>query len=202
MTGDGESRGQAFTLEGVIGAVVVLASVVLALQAVDIAPLTAGAADGPSDRLETQVDDVLATATDRDALRTTVTCVGPGGEPETDLANPDDPLTQFGVLLNQTLAQNNNEFVVVLEYRNGDDHVRDRLYPSGDIRAPPGAVSASRQVTLYDSDPVLREGTDGCVRDPDGTTLAEEDQLYIDRHPDVDGVTNVYNTVRVRVTAW
>lgn len=201
MTGNGQTRGQAFTLEGVIGAVIVLSSVVLALQAVDIAPLATEGEDAQSDRLETQAADVLATAADRDALRTAVTCVGPTGDPDPGLANPGDPLTQFGVLLNQTLAQT-NEFIVTVEYRNGDSRMRNRLYPAGDITPPRGAVSASRQVTLYNSDPVHRVEGDSCVRDPDSPTLAEDDQLYVDRHPDVDGVSNVYNTVRVRVIAW
>ena len=201
MTGDGEARGQAFTLEGVIGAVIVLSSVVLALQAVDIAPLATGGDNAQSDRLETQVADLLATAADRDALRTTVTCSTPGGDPDPGLANPNDPLTQFGVLLNQTLAQN-NEFVVVVEYRDGEGQERNRLYPAGEISPPRGAVSASRQVTLYNSDPVRRAGGNGCVQGSDSPTLAEDDQFYIEPHPDVDGVSNVYNTVRVKVIAW
>jgi len=201
MIGDGETRGQAFTLEGVIGAIIVLSSVVLALQAVDIAPLATEGDNAKDYRLETQVGDLLATAADRDALRTTVTCTTPSGNPDPGLANPDDPLTQFGVLLNQTLAQN-NEFVVVVEYRDGDGLVRNRLYPAGEISAPRAAVSASRQVTLYNSDPVRRAGGNGCVQGSDRPTVAEDDQFYIDRHPDVDGVSNVYNTVRVKVIAW
>ncbi|MBX0284861.1 DUF7288 family protein [Haloarcula salinisoli] len=201
MTGDGQTRGQAFTLEGVIGAIIVLSSVVLALQAVDIAPLATGGDDAQADRLETEVSDLLATAADRDALRTTVTCATPTGEPDPGLANPNDPLTGFGVLLNQTLAQN-NEFVVLAEYRDGDSLVRNRLYPAGEISPPSGAVSASRQVTLYNSDPVRRTSGDRCVGGPDRQTLAEDDQFYIDRHPDFDGVSNVYNAVRVKIIAW
>lgn len=202
MIGEDTSRGQTFTLEGVIGAILVLASVVLALQAVDIAPVTSDGIDSRNDRLETRTEDLLAAAADRDALRTTVTCVGATGEPEAGLANPNDPRTQFGVLLNQTLAQNGNEFIVFVEYQDADGLVRNRLYPSGDINAPTDAVSVSRQVTLYNSDPVHREDSDSCVPDSDGATLAEEDQFYIDRHADVDETTNLYNTVRVRVIAW
>ena len=202
MTADRGSRGQAFTLEGVIAAIVVLVSVVLALQAVDIAPFSSGGADSHTDRLETQVSDVLATASDRDALRTTVTCVRPTGEPESDLANPNDPLTRFGELLNQTLAQNGNEFIVAVEYLGKDGLARERVYPTGEISAPTGAVSASRQVTLYKSDPVNRAEGDGCEPDPDGTTIGEYDLFYIDPNPDLGGVTNLHNTVRVKVVAW
>lgn len=202
MTQGDSSRGQTFTLEGVIGAVLVLASVVLALQAVNIAPVASDGVDSRNDRLETRTEDLLAAAADSDALRTTVTCVGPTGDPETGLANPNDPRTQFGELLNQTLAQNGDEFVVFVEYRDADGLARTRLYPSGDINAPTDAVSVSRQVTLYDSDPVHRVATDSCEPDSDGTTLAEEDQFYIDRSADVDETTNLYNTVRVRVIAW
>ena len=202
MTGDGKLRGQAVTLEGVIGAVIVLASVVLALQAVNIAPVVSDGDDGRSERLETRTEDLIEAAADRGALRKTVTCVRSTGEPETNLANPNDPPTQFGELLNQTLTQSGNEFIVAVEYRNTGSQEHERLYPSGEISAPPDAVSVSRQITLYNSDPVHRAGTDGCVQDPDGATLTEEDQLYVDRHPEVDGTTNVYNTVRIRVIAW
>jgi len=202
MTEDGASRGQAFTLEGVIGAVIILASVVLALQAVNIAPVTSDGVDDRNDQLETRIADLLEAAADRNALRTTVTCVRSTGEPETNLANPHDPRTPFGELLNQTLTQNGNEFIVAVEYRNTDGQVRDRLYPSGNISAPTDAVSVSRQVMLYNSDPVHRGGTDNCVPDSGGTTVAEDDQFYIDRHPDVSETTNVYNAARIRVIAW
>jgi hypothetical protein len=202
MIGRDTARGQAFTLEGVIGALIILASVVLALQAVDIAPLSTDGDDSRIDQLETQVEDVLAAASDRGALRTTVTCVSPTGAPDPGLANPNDPRTDFGRLLNQTLTQTGGEFIVLVEYRDGDGLVRNQLYPSGNISAPAGAVSASRQVTLYDSDPVHRVDENDCVRDRDNTTLAEDGLFYIDQHPDVDGVSNVYNTVRVKVIAW
>lgn len=201
MTGTEAARGQAFTLEGVIGALIVLASVVLALQAVDIAPLTMDSADSDTEQLETQVEDILSAASDSGSLRTTVTCMSPTGEPDPGLANPDDPQTQFGDLLNRTLAQTGTEFVVFVEHRNGDGRVRNQLYPSGGISAPPGAVSASRQVTLYDSDPIHRAGTGRCEQD-DTATVGDSGLFYVDRHPDVDGVSNVYNTVRVRVIAW
>jgi hypothetical protein len=202
MIGPETARGQAFTLEGVIGALIVLASVVLALQAVDIAALSTDAEDSRTEQIETQVGDVLAAASDRGALRTAVTCVSSTGEPDPAVVNPNDPRTELGVLLNQTLTQTGGEFVVFVEYRDGDGLERNQLYPSGNISAPPGAVSVSRQVTLYDSDPVYRGETDGCVRDPDGTTVAEDNLFYIDRHPDADGVSNVYNTVRMKVIAW
>ena len=198
MTGTDETRGQAFTLEGVIGAVVVLASVVLALQAVNVAPVATEGDDARDDRLETQAEDVLAIASDRDALRTTVSCVSSGGEPDLGLANPNDPLTPFGRLLNQTFAQNSDEFIVAVEYRNGDGLERERLYPGPDISAPTGAVSASRQVALYDSDPVYNRDGGECVRNSDGTTTADSDQFYIED----EGGSNVYNTARVRVIAW
>ena len=205
MTGD--RRGQAFTLEGVIGALIVLMAVVLALQAVDAAPFTDEQSEQRSEALRTQVADTLAAAADRGALRRAATCVRSGGSPADNVANPGVPLTDFGVFLNQTLIQNGNEYIATVEYRGSDgsgDPVleRARFYPTTATDPPETAVAASRQVVLHNSDPVFRPQGLRCGEDRSGRTLNESANLYIDRHPDLGTDSTLYNVVRIRVIAW
>jgi hypothetical protein len=203
----GERRGQAFTLEGVIGAVLVLIAVVLALQAVDAAPFTDEESERRAEALRTQVADTLAVAADRGALRRAATCVRSGGDPHENVANPGVPVTDFGVLLNRTLIQNGNEYIATVEYRgsggSGDSVLkRTRLHPATATDPPETAVAVTRQVVLHDSDPVFRVQSSRCGEDRSGRTLNESTTLYVDRHPDLGTDSPLYNVVRIRVTVW
>ena len=62
-----EDRGQAFTLEGFIGALLVLSAVLFALQTVTVTPSTGGTVDqGAQASLETRAEDVLVTTATTD----------------------------------------------------------------------------------------------------------------------------------------
>lgn len=205
MTGD--SRGQAFTLEGVISALLILMAVVLGLQAVDVAPFSDEQAEREAESLRTQVDDALAAVADQNGLRSAITCVNTAGDPDRAVGSPDLTVTALGSVLNQTLARNGNQYVLSVEYRGVDDSgnavlERERLYPATVSDPPESAVASSRQVLLQSGDPVYRTQGLECVEDPGGQTLNETSQFYIDRHPDMTNTTNVYNAVRVRVVAW
>ena len=59
MSGSGD-RGQAFTLEGVVAAMMVLIALLFALEAVLVTPITTGAVDeGTQSRLGAEASDVL-----------------------------------------------------------------------------------------------------------------------------------------------
>lgn len=202
----GNDRGQAFTLEGIIGTLIVLVAVIFALQAVDVAPFADDARDEATDSLRVQVDDMLAAAADRGALRHALTCVDGRGDVDRNVANPDQPVTDLGVLLNQTLSQSGNQFIVAVEYREdgggGSTFERERLYPAGEGSPPDAAVSVTRQVVIHESDPIYRtEGFD-CVPDPGGQTVGNTSNLYVGTHPDVSDADPVHNVVRIRVIAW
>lgn len=204
MTGD--ARGQAFTLEGVIGTLIILIAVVLALQAVDIVPFSDQQQDRRSEALRTQVDDTLAAAADRDALREAVTCVDGVGDPDRNIANPQNPPTEFGHLLNHTLAENGNQYIAYVEYQVNDTGnvtlERERLFPADDSAAPDTAVSVTRQVVLHESDTIHRAPGVDCIEEPGGQTVNETAQLYVPSHPDTDEDSNLYTVVRIRVVAW
>jgi hypothetical protein len=65
MSGSGD-RGQAFTLEGVVAAMMVLIALLFALEAVLVTPITTGAVDeGTQSRLGAEANDVLRITADR-----------------------------------------------------------------------------------------------------------------------------------------
>jgi len=203
----GNRRGQAFTLEGVIGALIILMAVVLALQAVDIAPSTDDEGDRAAASLQTQVDDTLAAAADRDALRRAATCVNRRGDPDRNVGNPGAAVTEFGRLLNESLTVKGYQYAAFVEHRGIDDGgdpvlERTRLYPATDTDPPETAVVSTRQFLLQDSDPVYRTQAFNCVPDPGGQTLNDSSALYIDRHPSLANDSSVYNVVRIRVISW
>lgn len=64
-----DSRGQAYTLEGIVAAILVVSALLLALQAVVVTPTTEGTADRDTmSQLDTQAGDVLTVAHEQEAL--------------------------------------------------------------------------------------------------------------------------------------
>ena len=103
-------RGQAYTIQGVIGAILVASALVFGLQAVDISPWTEDGSEAQTEALRVQTQDLLAAASDRDALRTAATCIdGDGnGTPHPAVAAGtvanETERDALGTLLNRTLV--------------------------------------------------------------------------------------------------
>lgn len=195
-----DRRGQAYTLEGLVAAVLVVASVILGLQAVDVAPWTAGPSDETIETLRMQGDDALAVAADSGMLRRAVTCLD-GSEPEADAYRRDHNASAaaLGPLLNGSLASRGYSYSVFLTYRNGSSTEEVFVHPESEQSPRNGVVTVSRRVVLYDS-MQARTGPD-C--EPTGRTLGERnrsaDGIYVsDEYPD----SPIYNVVEVRVEAW
>lgn len=213
-----DRRGQAYTIEGVIGAIVVASALVLGLQAVDIAPWADDTSAEQTEALRVEVQDLLDAADDRDALRTAATCIdGDGdGTPHPAVAagsrTNDSARDQLGTLLNRTLDQNGREYNVFIEYQNnsnpGDLDQTEILFSSGS----PGrsSVTVTRQVPLFDSDPTLAFDSDQgeCVptstlSNRENVTLGARDnpseEIYIqDQHDS----SELYAVIKIRVEAW
>lgn len=202
----GRERGQAFTLEGVVGTLIVLTAVVFALQAVEVAPFADDQREASTESLRVQVQDLLAAASDSGALGRAVTCVDAAGEPDINVANPGQPVTDFGALLNRTLVQTGTQYSATVEYREGGGGGRrfstEDLYTPGQGTPPDRAVSATHQLVLNADDPVYRAQGNDCVEDPGGQTVAETSGFYVGRHPDAPEAGPLYNVVRIRVIAW
>jgi len=214
-------RGQAYTIEGIIGAILIASALVLGLQTVDIAPWTDSSVDRQTESLRLQTQDLLEAAEDRDALRTAATCIdGDGNDTPhpavaAGTANNDTERAALGVLLNRTLDQNNYRYSVYVSYPNGttaaNGSAADSVNTTGisDDRDPTRpSVTATRQVALFDSDPIYEFDPDAgeCVPATAGTnnTLgtrdADPDQDVYVENQNLD--SDLYAVVRIRVVAW
>lgn len=209
-----DNRGQAYTIEGIIGAIVVASALVLGLQAVDIAPWTDDSTDRQTESLRVQVQDVLDAAEDRDALRTAATCIdGDGnGTPHPAVAagsaDNDTARATFGTLLNRTL-DGTHQYSVYVDYQNATDPSdinTTALTPDRDVTS--SSVTATRQVALFDTDPIMEFDTDagGCVEVTAGennTLRSRQDdpdrEIYLDDQGDS---SELFAVVRIRVVAW
>jgi len=193
-------RGQAYTLEGVVSAILLLTALLLATNAVVITPTTEGTIDRDTmAQLGTQTDDVLAAAHERDGLQeaalfwnTTAqqsawpTAWQPGGDCPTTVAG--EPLT-LCVLLEETFTSRFYRYNVFIDYQTEDLTTEtEPLY----IQGTPGrnAVTATRSVTLHDGMRLTGR--------PEGTLGNNTSRFYAD---DLNDPTLV-NIVEIRVVIW
>lgn len=191
-------RGQAHTLEGVAAALVVVLSVVFALQVTAVTPLTASTA---SQHIENQeraaAAGVLATAADNGSLSSTLRY---WNETNGTFHNATGlgyyasagPPTAFGAHLNETFLERGIAFNVYVHYRSGGGERKTRtLVHLGE--PSDNAVSASRIVTLYDDDRLYAAN-----HTLTNATLANASYFARDRDP----ASHVYQVVEVEVVAW
>lgn len=194
MTG----RGQAFTLEAFVAALLLIGSVAFALQ---VTSVTANTASTSSERAEQRLTGlaggVLDSAVANESLRPTLLY---WDETNAEFWNAEEsyyvatpPPTRFGRLLDRTMADRGVPVNVNVAYvaSNGTVH-EQRLVHYG---APSnGAVRVTTTVTLYDDDRLYTaSGTESNV------TLANASAFYA---PDAAPNSSVYNVVRVEVVAW
>ena len=186
-------RGQAYALEGIIGAIIVVSALVLGLQAVDVAPWTGNQEFGSSET-RAEVSDTLAVAEDVGALQTAVTCVDSDGNPHPEVAATGDGVTEFGPVLNQTL-EDQYTYRISVTYPTAGGYESKQIGPRPPL-ADVDTVSASRYIVLADSDPVYQVEDGRCV--PSGTQV-DGGNIYVD---DQETDESLYAVVRVRVIAW
>ena len=207
MEGD---RGQAYTLEGVIGALLILAAILFALQSVIITPTTSGTVDASvRSELRTQANDVLVIAAQNDSFglnkltrywhqseltfyRATNPRVGYGSA---------QPPGSLGVMLNETFRSRSRLYNLFLRYPSPNE--------TGEVLSTPvvyqgqpskNAVTATYTVTLYDNQ-TLSSPTASAVElwQYDTSATNGEDGYY--PIPNVEEGP-VYNVVEVRLTVW
>jgi hypothetical protein len=206
-----DDRGQAFTLEGVVAAFLVLMALLFALQSVLLTPITVGSVDeSTQSRMRTQANDILRVTANNGTgdlsfyarYWSPVDRTFAGGKnPEVGYgrAGPQGPY-DFGELLRQTFTERGRNYNVVLVYQlpdgNGTDSVR-MVYQGEPSNS---AVVATYTVTLYDDMTLTGPAASS-------TTLAEMDTNATNNQdgyfyaPDaVDGV--VYNVIEVRLVVW
>lgn len=214
MPGD-TPRGQAYTIEGVIGAIVVVSAVVLGLQAVDIAPWTDDTPDQEVESLRTQAADLLAAAEDRDALQTAALCIDGDGTATphpavaAGSADTDETRDRLGILLNRALDENGFRYTVSVErYDERTGEISTTLL-TPDREPTSASVSVSRTVVLLDDDLVYQFDSDAGACRPaivngETETIGERanrtsGDIYLEN---ADEDSEIYAVVRIRVIAW
>ena len=191
-------RGQAHTLEAVIAGLLLLSSVIFAMQMTAVTPLSASTSSQHIENQQRSVTQgVLATAADQGALSTSVRYWNDTdgrfhGAPDIGFYTNEPPDTTFGRILERTLDERSISYNVYLRYRrqSGGIATRRMIYRG---RPSDNAVSAARTVTLRPDDPLM---------EPDETANESVTVGSASRYPVQQVGTSVYNVVRVEVVAW
>ncbi|WP_345786262.1 hypothetical protein [Halolamina sp.] len=189
-------RGQAYTLEAVAAGMLLLASVLFALQVTAVTPLTGSTS---SQHIENQqaslAEGLLASEAENGTIVPTLLYWNETGSgfhnTSRGVYERAGPPTTFGSALNRSLADRNIVFDVNLFYvrPNGERESRP-LVNLGD--PSDHASTASRSFTLYDDDRVLAAN---------GTALGSlENTSYF--ASDAAPNSRVYNVVEVEVVVW
>jgi hypothetical protein len=207
----GDARGQAFTLEGLVSALVLLGALLFAVQSVVVTPGSGGDLDSSTRTdLRQQASDVLlrtARAENND-LSTLVRNWSQGRQTFSGAINrnigygPRAPPGAFGVMLNQTFDQRGYLYNVHVVYRPKNLSEGTRRVPMVDRGSPSEqAVTASYTVTLYDNQTLTARNTSRNIElwQYDTNATNNVDGFYPIPNA-VDGP--VYNVVEVRVVVW
>lgn len=189
-------RGQAHTLEAVVAGMVLLASIVFALQVTAVTPLTGSTSSQHIENQQAAVTDGLLTAeAENGTIKETLlywNSTRTRFYGASSLGYGAGPPTAFGAQLNRTLGDRNVAYNVNLRHiRPGGDRRTIRLVYLGE---PSDHASVATQlITLYDDDR---------IRHGDGSLSNEElsSTDYFARNIDQD--SRVYNVVEVEVVAW
>ncbi|ELY85147.1 DUF7288 family protein [Natrialba taiwanensis] len=200
-------RGQAYTLEGFIGAMVVLLAVLFALQSVVITPSSGGLADrSVQSQVQQEAQDALVVADhdenvsallrhwDEDGgFAGTNGSVAPGEdhEYETFTQNDLENASVLGLILNQRFAAQGWNYNLEFHYLDkGNDMTHKTAVYQGSPSAD--AITASYTVTLY-NDQYIK---------PDGKQIEDYDDAN-QTIPPAKGVEDpIYNVVEVRLIVW
>ena len=189
-------RGQAYTLEGIIGAIIVVSALVVGLQAVDPAPWT-DPDPVDADELGLQAQDLLDAADDRDVLRTAVTCVDAAadGELETEAFEPGE--STFGNMTERMLGT--NTYRLSVEYHDGNSVQRETVADTGGTVGRV-SITETRQIALFENDPLYERSDGECQPAEPSVTLgeADDDDIYLDN---IDEDIELFAIVTVRVVA-
>lgn len=194
-----DDRGQGHVLEGIAAALLILTSVIFALQVTAVTPLTASTAN---QHLQTQAagatSGLLAAAEKRGTLREAVLYWNESASQfhktsrDGQYADRIPEELQFGTTLESSLSSRGLIYNVNLLYANTEGNQRERrLLHQGE--PTDHAVSVTRTVTIYDDDRLLNE--DGTISE---TTVGEVPGFFA---PNVSEGP-LYNVVQVEVVVW
>ena len=189
-------RGQAYTLEAVIASLLLVSSLVFALQVTAVTPLSASTSNQHIENQQrASASGVLTAAQEADALKDAVLywddSEGKYYEAERLAYYTNSyPPNKFGKITERAF-DGRGLAVNVLVYHDESEEPSRMVY-----RGEPSenAVSASRTVTIYDDD--------NLAAPPNNQTTVADANSFADVVPEDSGGTSVYNVVRVEVTVW
>jgi len=191
-----DERGQAHTLEAVAAGMLLLASVLFALQVTAVTPLTGSTS---SQHIENQqaalAEGLLASEAENGTVVPTLLYWNESASgfhnTSAGVYRSAGPPTTFGSVLNRTLGERNIAFDVSIYYvRQNGERERRALVNLGE--PSDHASTARREFTLYDTDRVIAA---------DGTELETlENTSYF--APDAAPNSRLYNVVEVEVVVW
>jgi hypothetical protein len=210
MSNDTSHRAQAYTLEGVFAAIIVLTSLVFGLQIVDIGPWASDTSEQTS-ALETRAEDVLTLTANDGNLSKIVRCYQVGAR-SFQGSTLDDDATQFERLLNQSLSNQSVSFNVYFRYQTENGEVASEAVsqetgdPQSLIAPSDTAVVASRTVAVYDDEPVRIGGASGTACGDTFSNAPRTVKQWSEQRPyfmsDVAPNSSLFNVVEVRIVAW
>ena len=203
----GTDRGQAYTLEGFIGAMVVLMALLFALQSVVITPTTGGLADRTvQEQVQQETQDALLVSNQEGNLSEAVrnwdgdggfegadNPPAPGEDHDTYSVNDFNNSSDLGGILQDRFADSGWSYNVELHTADGEN--RTLVYQGS---PPSDAVTASYTISLYDNQSVTADS-------PSEDTLedAAESGGFDEPIPRIEGDDRLlYNVVEVRVIVW
>ena len=197
------NRGQAHTVEAFIAALLLISGLLFAMQATAVTPLSASTSNQHIENQQrSMAHDLLSTAAEDGTLKEGILYWNASGGEFKE--TPDGASfyqnagsqTAFLDSLNRTLAERRIAYNVRLRVHNTTGEPSVRTQTMVQMGQPSdNAVTASRTVTIYESD---RLSVDG------GQTLAEieEDSGSVFYAPNADSDSQLYNRVEVRITTW
>ena len=190
-------RGQIYTLEAVIAAVLLMSSLVFALQVTAVTPLSASTSNQHIENQQrASASGVLTAAEEAGVLKDAVLYWDNSteqyhGAGQLGYYTGDYPPNEFGNITERAFAGRGLAVNVrIYPYANSTDTTRlvYRGEPSDN------AVSASRTVTIYDDD--------NLTAPPSNQTVVADADNFDEAVPEDSGGSGVYNVVRVEVTVW
>ena len=190
-------RAQAHTLEAIAASLILLSSLVFALQVTAVTPLTGSTSSQHIENQQAAVaEGVLAAAADDGTLAPTLLYWNESGDTwhgaTTDGYVRGPPPTAFGETLAETFLDRGIVFDLTLYYV--DDTGDRQRAPIVDLGQPSDhAATASRTVTLADDDP---------LRDPDGSVSGTDLGNASYPVPDADPNQALYSVVEVELVVW
>lgn len=208
----GDDRGQAFTLEGVLGAFVVLAAVLFAVQTIVGGAGVGGTIDGDTRAtLRTEAQGILTITADRPVADlayvarywSSGTQRFYGARSRTvGYGEAGPPTAMFGQRFDRTFTARGQSYNIEISYHS-DPTTLDTETERMVWRGPPGAdaVVASQTVALFDNMTLTSpQASSRELWEYDTNATDDDDGFY--PVPDVAPDSPLYNVVEIRVTVW